>query len=108
MAKPTQIECVIATLKVQSIASSIEFYSRLLGFTKDWEYMQDGYSMAGISRDGQSIYLSEGKEGTQAGWLWIGLEDDSIFDRIRGVFCQVPSRNADNTYQMAGEIALGS
>ncbi|MCA9450512.1 MAG: VOC family protein [Candidatus Omnitrophica bacterium] len=82
MAKPTQIECVIATLKVQSIASSIEFYSRLLGFTKDWEYMQDGYSMAGISRDGQSIYLSEGKEGTQAGWLWIGLEDDSIFDRI--------------------------
>jgi predicted enzyme related to lactoylglutathione lyase len=54
----------------------------VLGFSKEWSYQKDGYSVAGISRDRLSIYLSEGNEGTKSGWVWIGLEDDSLFDGI--------------------------
>lgn len=46
------IECVIPTLKVKSIEASVTFYSEVLGFSKDWNYEKDGYSVAGVSRDG--------------------------------------------------------
>ncbi|MGD8113860.1 MAG: glyoxalase superfamily protein [Sphaerochaetaceae bacterium] len=99
------IECVIPTLKVESIESSIAFYSDVLGFSKDWEYEKDGYSVAGISRDSLSIYLSEGNEGTKEGWIWIGLEDDSLFGSIlssKAKIIQEP-KNYSYAYEMRVE-----
>lgn len=99
--QPKMIACVIPTLKVKSIEASLIFYSEVLGFSKDWSYEKDGYSVAGISRDGASIYLSEGSEGTKEGWLWIGV-DDSLFEGIlasRAKIIQEP-KNFSYAYEM--------
>ena len=100
--QPKLIECVIPTLKVKSIEASITFYSEVLGFTKDWAYEKDGYSMAGVSRDGLSIYLSEGNERTKEGWIWMGIEDDTLFDRIMSSGAKViqEPKNYSYAYEM--------
>lgn len=92
------IECVIPSLKVKSIEAGVAFYSEVLGFSKDWSYEKDGYSVAGISRDGLSIYLSEGSEGTRVGWIWIGLEDDSLFDRIMASAAEIVQEPKNYSY----------
>lgn len=94
------IECVIPT----SIKTSIAFYSEVLGFSKDWSYEKDGYSVAGISRDGISIYLSEGHQGTKEGWIWIGLEDDSLFEQIMA--SQTKTIQEPKNYSYAYEMRI--
>ena len=65
------IENSIPIVGVASVAASVEYYSSVLGFATDW----NADSIAGVSRDGHSIYLSEGGQGLPGTWVWVGVED---------------------------------
>ena len=96
------IECITPTLKVREIESSIAFYEKTLGFTKQWSYKSGDYSIAGIARDGFSIYLCESGEGSSQAWIWIGIEDHSLFDGIltSGAKIVQPPKNLSYGYEM--------
>jgi catechol 2,3-dioxygenase-like lactoylglutathione lyase family enzyme len=58
-------ECVIPILRVENLATSLQFYTDVLGFQVDWGG-HDGSDMASVSRDGKAIMLSEAIKEIQA------------------------------------------
>ena len=73
MSSPTPVgfEGVNPILRVQDLAASLDYYTRVLGFTIDW---QTPY-FASVSRGRCHIFLSYGDQGHPGSWLWIGVED---------------------------------
>ena len=70
-AQAVGVECIIPILNVASVATSIAFYARVLGFKTDW----DADSMASVSRDGRAIMLCQQGQGQRGTWVWIGVDD---------------------------------
>ena len=65
-----KVENVISVLRVADMAISKAFYITVRGFAEVWG---DG-ELAAVSRDGYSIYLRRGDQGSPGSWLWIGVE----------------------------------
>lgn len=84
-----QVECTIPVLPVKDLALSIEFYTATLGFVLDWGG-GDGSRICSVSRDEHSIMLSEGlTTGTSPQWVWIGLEDATLFEKWKALGVKV-------------------
>ena len=58
--------------RVQSLAASLDYYVRVLGFRIDWEFTG---VIASVSRDNVALFLSEGDQGHPGCWVWIGVGD---------------------------------
>jgi catechol 2,3-dioxygenase-like lactoylglutathione lyase family enzyme len=68
----TQFEHANPILNVADLARSVAYYVDVLGFTNaDW----GGEDFTCVSRDGASIYLSEGDQGHPGTWVWVGVGD---------------------------------
>ena len=68
----TQFEHANPILNVADLARSVAYYVDVLGFTNaDW----GGKDFTCVSRDGASIYLSEGGQGHPGTWVWVGVGD---------------------------------
>ena len=65
------IENITPILSVATIDASLELYTDVLGFRLQWR----GGPIAGIGRDGHSIYLCEDGQGNAGTWVWIGVEE---------------------------------
>ena len=104
-----QIECTIPVLPVRELARSIAFYTEVLGFKLDWGG-ETGSMIASVSRDSCSIMLSQLLRETSATWVWIGLEDDSLFEvyRSKGVKVRQEPRNWTWAYEMKFEDPDGN
>ena len=63
---------VAPIFRVRDLAKSIAYYVESLGFSLDWEYPG---SIAGVSRDRCSIFLTEEEQGQPVAWAWIGVGD---------------------------------
>src|SRR3954471_8906522 len=98
-----QVECTNPVLPVRDLSRSIAFYTDKLGFTVDWIGEQN---LAGsVSRDRCSIMLLQMHERDAPAWVWIGLEDDSLFEsfRAKGVKVHQEPRNEAWAYEMKFE-----
>jgi catechol 2,3-dioxygenase-like lactoylglutathione lyase family enzyme len=97
-APPRSVECTIPVLRVSDLARSLEFYTQALEFVQDWRTA----GMASVSRDGCSLMLSAIEPIGAVGWVWIGLEDDSLFEtwRKRGVQVVQEPRNYAWAWEM--------
>ena len=107
---PHQVECIIPVLPVSSLRRSIQFYTQTLGFKHDWGHGEHD-TVCGISRDGCSLMLSQAiNDDTSRIWVWIGLEDDSLFDdwRRQGVKIRQEPRNMPWAYEMKFEDLDGN
>lgn len=104
-----QIECTIPILSVGSLARSIKFYTGTLGFKLDWGG-DEGSTLCSVSRDGCAIMLSEQPMGALGAWVWIGLEDDSLFHlwRSLGVKVRQEPKNFSWAYEMKFEDTDGN
>jgi predicted enzyme related to lactoylglutathione lyase len=65
-------EGVCPILRVQSVAASVDYYVKMLGFKVDWDYHG---IIASVSRDRCGIFLSQGDQGNPGTWVWIGVSD---------------------------------
>lgn len=94
---PPNIECTIPVLPVTDLKRAIKFYTDELGFKLDWESGVIG----SVSRDECHIMLSETIK-TSGAWVWIGLDDDSLFHEFRrkGVAVLQEPRNFSWAYEM--------
>jgi predicted lactoylglutathione lyase len=104
-----QIECTIPILPVRDLARSIAFYRDTLGFKLDWGG-GEGATIGSVSRDNCSIMLVQKPVGDRPTWVWIGLEDDSLFEayRAKGVKVLQEPRNYSWAYEMKFEDPDGN
>lgn len=95
------VECTIPVLPVRDLAASLRFYTETLGFQVDWGD-DAGSLIASVSRDGQPIMLSQLQPWVAPAWVWIGLDDETLFDvyRSRGVTVLQEPRNYPWAYEM--------
>ena len=92
------VECIIPVLGVSDLQRSLQFYTETLEFELDWSTPQVG----SVSKDGQPVMLSEIAEGSAVSWVWIGLKDDSLFEKYssRGVKVVQEASNYSWAYEM--------
>jgi predicted lactoylglutathione lyase len=103
-----QVECTVPVLQVTNLLRSVSFYTDTLGFTVDWIGAQ---KIAGsVSRDGCSIMLLQTNQWTGPSWVWIGLQDDSLFAQFRAQGAKVyqEPRNESWAYEMKFEDIDGN
>jgi len=79
---PSKLECTIPILPVADLAASVAFYTERLGFILDWGDLQAD-SVCSVSRDGRPIMLLRQTPPITPSWVWIGLEDESLFEQYR-------------------------
>ncbi|HSI62679.1 MAG TPA: VOC family protein [Candidatus Saccharimonadia bacterium] len=103
------IECTIPVLPVSHLARSIAFYTDVLGFKLDWGG-GDEDTICSVSRDGCAIMLDQREAAAAPAWVWIGLEDDSLFDLYtsKGVRVRQQPRNFSWAYEMKFEDLDGN
>ena len=58
-------------LRVNDLAVSFDYYTRVLGFRGDW--VTGGFGS--VTRDRCSLMLCEGGQGHGGTWVWTGVED---------------------------------
>ena len=106
---PRQIVCTIPILPVSHLQEAIAFYTGTLGFKLDWGG-HDGSVIASVSRDGCALMLTETAPDGPRTWVWIGLEDDSLFHEFRkaGVKVRQEPRNFPWAYEMKFEDPDGN
>jgi len=96
---------VTPVFRVQSVAASIDYYVRRLGFKVDWRTPQ----IASVSRGRCHIFLSENDQGNPGTWVWIGV-DDALFEEYRASGAKVrhPPTNYEWAYEMQVEDLDGN
>lgn len=102
MPHPSQkVECIIPVLPVSNMLASSRFYIERLGFTLDWGNPSSD-TVCSVSRDGRAIMLKTQKGDIPTTWIWIGLEDDSLFEeyRARGITVLQEPQNHPWAYEM--------
>ena len=104
-----KLENTIPVLPVSDLTGSIDFYTRTLGFSLDWGG-EDGSTICSVSRDGCSVMLSQGFGASSPQWIWIGLEDETIFQEWSeaGVTVRQEPKNWTWAYEMKFEDPDGN
>ena len=77
----TRFEHADPILRVADLGRSVRYYVDVLGFANaEW----GGDDVACVTRDGASIYLSQGDQGQPGTWVWVGVEDvEALHDEYR-------------------------
>jgi predicted lactoylglutathione lyase len=90
------VECIIPVLAVSDLHHSVRFYTEALGFRLEWGG-KEGETIGSVALGGRSIMLSQ-EAGRSVGTVWIGLEDDSLFDRFREQAAKVKQEPRNNPW----------
>ncbi len=106
---PRQIECIIPILPVRDLTRSMAFYVETLGFKLDWGG-EAGSRICSVSRDACAIMLSQRDTIVESVWVWIGCEDEALFDtwRSKGVKVRQEPKNCPWAYEMKFEDLDGN
>jgi predicted enzyme related to lactoylglutathione lyase len=101
--KRTRFEHANPILSVADLVRSVRYYVGVLGFTNaEW----GGDDFTCVSRDGASIYLSEGDQGHPGTWVWVGVDDvEALHDEYSqsGAMIVEPPRD----FPWAREMKIG-
>ncbi|WP_422081397.1 VOC family protein [Ulvibacterium sp.] len=101
-----KIENIIPVLPVKNLNRSVDYYVNILGFKEDWR----GVAVGSVSCDGCSIMLSELIKTSHPNWVWIGLQDATVFEELmnKGVKVIQEPMNHDWAYEMKFEDLDGN
>jgi len=95
-------------LRVENMATSLQFYVEALGFQQaSW----GGDDFTAVSRDQAVIYLCQGGQGRGGAWVWIGVEDaEKLHEecKARGVAIRLPPTNFSWALEMQVEDPDGN
>lgn len=96
-----RIENIQPVLNVRDISASVDFYTRVLGFSvAPW----GDENFTSVDRDGSCIYLCRNGQGCDGTWIWIGFDGDirALFEefRLRGAVFAMEPRNFSWAFEM--------
>ncbi len=96
-----RVECIFPVLQVASLQRSALFYTQTLGFQLDWGNPETD-EVCQVSRDGSVVMLKQTSAPVAPAWIWMGVEDASVFDEYRtlGVTILQEPRNFSWAYEM--------
>ncbi len=87
-------------LRVADMAESLRYYIDVLGFANaEW----GGDDFTCVTRDGASIYLSQGDQGQPGTWVWLGVSDVAVLHEeyvASGATILEPPTNYGWAYEM--------
>ncbi len=106
--KTARLEGLNPIFRVRDLASSVEYYVNVLGFTVD--FYGPGI-IASVSRDRCGIFLVQGDQGHFGTWVWIGVSDVELLleeYEARGARIRHPPTNYSWAYEMQIEDPDGN
>ena len=73
----TAFTAMTPILNVASVEASIEHYTSVLGFSKDWDWPaeEEDKTFASISNGAVHVFLSENSQGARPVWIYYGVGD---------------------------------
>ena len=92
-------ENTVPILRVNSLQVSVDYYTKVLGFSVDWQ----AGSVASVSRDGHGVMLCEGSQGCPGTWVWVGVSDAAALHTeytVKGARIRMPPTNFSWAYEM--------
>ena len=96
-----EFEGVNPILRVRSVESSVEHYTNALGFELQWGTP----FFACVARGKCALFLSQGDQGNEGAWVWIGVSDASaLHDEF--VVSGVKIRHPPTNYPWAWEFQV--
>ena len=87
-------------LRVENLDRSLDYYTRVLGFSIDWNYAG---RIASVSRKHANLMLCQGSQGCGGTWVWIGVEDVALLCeeyQRKGARIPLPPTNYPWAYEM--------
>ena len=88
--------------RVQSVAASIDYYTRVRGFKLQWSAP---VGFACVSRDRFHLFLCEGDQGHFGTWVWVGVTDaGALHEQYRAAGARV--RHPPTNYYWAYEMQV--
>ncbi len=81
--EPTAFTAMTPILNVESVEASIEHYTSVLGFSKDWDWPgeEEDKTFASVSNGEVHIFLSENSQGARPVWIYYSVGDvDKLHD----------------------------
>jgi catechol 2,3-dioxygenase-like lactoylglutathione lyase family enzyme len=97
---------VTPVLRVASVAASLDYYTRALGFQLNFKSPNDPAPLfASIARGRCNLFLSEGDQGHPGSWVWIdGVEVEKIYEEFLSSGAKI--RNPPTNYDWALEMQV--
>jgi uncharacterized glyoxalase superfamily protein PhnB len=102
---PVKLENISPILRVNNLRASLDYYVRVLGFTKaDW--VKDGATFGMVIRDGFGIYFCENDQGHPGTWFWIGVDGDidALYQDLKANGAKI--HEAPTNYSWAYELRV--
>lgn len=96
-----RFEGITPIFRVASVAASIDYYVKVLGFTLSWQVN----FFACVKRDRSSIFLCEDDQGHPGTWLWVGVTDaEALYEEYKTSGAKI--RHRPTNYPWAYEMQV--
>jgi uncharacterized glyoxalase superfamily protein PhnB len=82
---PVGFESSIPILSVRNVPASIEHYCTTLGFTKNWDWTDEGHdepNFASVIRGDVNVFLCQGGQGSPGMWIYLTIHLTDDIDRL--------------------------
>ena len=98
---PTAFTAMTPILNVKSVEASIEHYTSVLGFRKEWDWPaeEEDKSFASLSNGRARIFLAENNQGARPVWIYYGVDDvDSLHQQYLGAGARIAQEPFDQPW----------
>ena len=98
---PTAFTAMTPILNVKSVEASIEHYTSVLGFRKEWDWPaeEEDKTFASLSNGRARIFLAENNQGARPVWIYYGVDDvDSLHQQYLGAGARITQEPFDQPW----------
>ena len=98
---PTAFTGMTPILNVASVEASIEHYTSVLGFNKDWDWPaeEEDKTFASISNGEVHIFLAENSQGTRPVWIYYNVGDvDKLHEEYAAAGANIKKEPVDEPW----------
>ena len=98
---PTAFTAMTPILNVKSVEASVEHYTSVLGFRKEWDWPaeDEDKSFASMSNGRARIFLAENNQGSRPVWIYYNVDDaDELHDRYLEAGARITQKPVDQPW----------
>jgi peptide-methionine (S)-S-oxide reductase len=89
-------------LRVARLDASVDYYTRVLGFSVDW--IHPGI-IASVSRGSCNLMLSEGDQGHAGSWVWMGVGDaEALVAEVRAAGARIRQEPTNFSWALEAQL----